>query len=297
MDEEQKNKISMQPEVSIIIINYNTFALTCNCIASIYEKTQEISVEIILVDNKSTECNPDLFLGKFPQIKLIKSNENVGFSGGNNLGVAQAEGNVILFLNSDVVLINNAIDLAYKKLTTSPDIGVITCLLQYEDDSIQCQCRRFETISLKLVELFRIHKLLWSPQKRAVRLLSSYFNHKTEMIVDRIWGTFFMFKREVLEKLPNNKWSDKLFMYGEDDEWCYQLRRYTNYSILYYPEAKIIHFLGSSEFGRGNPPEKMKIIMQNKKMVMNEYYGVFKTKILFLIDKCKFRTGLYKYFS
>lgn len=277
----------MKPEVSIIVINYNTFTLTCNCLASIYEKTEGVSFEIILVDNASVECNSDLFRERFPNIRLIKSNENIGFSKGNNLGVEQARGDIIVFLNSDTVLINNAIYLTSQKLAMSPQIGVITCLLQSENASIQHQCRKFETISIRLIELLRIHKL-WSPQKRSERLLNGYFDHKTEMVVDRIWGTFFMFKRIVIEKLPDRKWSDKLFMYGEDNEWCYQLKHYTDYTILYYPQAKIIHYLGGSKFGNRDSLEKKRIIAQNKKLYMNEYYGKLKTKILFLLDRLNF---------
>jgi len=97
------------PEVSVIILNYNTFQLTCNCIASVIEFTKDISYEIILVDNQSTECDADLFKDKFPFIKLIKSPENGGFAKGNNLGIGFATGELILLLNSDTYLSEDAI--------------------------------------------------------------------------------------------------------------------------------------------------------------------------------------------
>ena len=84
-------------EVSIIIINYNTFQLTSNCIASIYQQCKGLSFEIILVDNASIECKPLIFKEKFPDIILIESAENVGFSKGNNLGIEVAKGEYILF--------------------------------------------------------------------------------------------------------------------------------------------------------------------------------------------------------
>ena len=82
-------------KVSIIIINYNTFQLTCNCIESVAKFTS-VPHEVILVDNASAECNPDLFKEKFPFIKLEKNPLNNGFAAGNNLGINYAEGNVIL---------------------------------------------------------------------------------------------------------------------------------------------------------------------------------------------------------
>ena len=95
--------------VSIIIINYNTFELTSQCIASVEEQTKGIAYEIILVDNASKECSPQQFTAKFPTIHLIESSVNLGFAGGNNLGIAAAQGDVILLLNSDTKLINNAV--------------------------------------------------------------------------------------------------------------------------------------------------------------------------------------------
>jgi GT2 family glycosyltransferase len=95
-------------ELSVIIINYNTFRLTSNCIRSLREKLTGVEYEIILIDNASTECDPELFSEKFPFIRLIKSKENTGFTGGNNLGVAAAQGKYLLLLNSDTELINNA---------------------------------------------------------------------------------------------------------------------------------------------------------------------------------------------
>src|SRR5437763_942905 len=90
--------------LSIIIINYNTFELTCNCIESVIQYTTTIPYEIILVDNASTECDAELFKKRFPQIKLVKNPENNGFAKGNNLGIKHAEGDAILLLNSDTYL-------------------------------------------------------------------------------------------------------------------------------------------------------------------------------------------------
>ena len=95
-------------QLSIIIINYNTFTLTSNCIQSIHDQLKEVDYEIILVDNASVECDPYLFKNKYPSINLVTSNTNTGFAGGNNLGLQHATGKYILLLNSDTELINNA---------------------------------------------------------------------------------------------------------------------------------------------------------------------------------------------
>ena len=100
--------------VSVIIVNYNSFALTSDCIRSVIEQTHDVDYEIILVDNASIECDPDKFLQKFPHILLIKSKMNGGFSFGNNLGIEKASGEYILLLNSDTILTEDTISRSVK---------------------------------------------------------------------------------------------------------------------------------------------------------------------------------------
>jgi len=268
----------MTPQISIIIINYNTFEMTSQCIESVYEKTKNVEFEIVLVDNASTECNADLFAERFPSVILVKSKENIGFAKGNNLGIKTAKSDVILLLNSDTILVNNAVSICYDRLVKDKNIGLITSKLIYPNGNIQHQCRRFETISLLLTEQLRLHKL-WTKEKRAKILLNGYFNHQTEIETDRIWGTFFMLKREILNALPEKKLADTFFMYGEDNEWCYQIRRLTPFKILYFPDAVVIHKMGGSNFGE----QKTSMIHYNKRIYMRKYYGTLKTKIYFFL--------------
>jgi GT2 family glycosyltransferase len=270
------------PSVSIIIINYNTFELTSQCIRSIYEKTTGIDFEILVVDNASQECDPELFLKEFPKIKLIKSAENLGFAKGNNLGIKHAQSDVMLLLNSDTVLKNNAIKLCYNQLINRPEVGVVTCKLLSHDGSIQHQCNRFDRISLLLFERFRLHKLL-PKGARGKLLMNGYFDHERTVYCERIWGTFFMFRKEMLKQLPQGKLSDRFFMYGEDYEWCCQINKYSKYKILYVSEAEILHLMGGSRFGDITSPEKTSMILKNRYICMKEYYGKFKTKLYFAL--------------
>lgn len=278
------NQEQIQSDISVIIINYNTFDLTCNCIASVKEKTKNRNLEIIIVDNASTECNPDKFIERFPEIKLVKSSENLGFAKGNNLGISQAKNEKILLLNSDTILINDAISICANELDKRVGIGVITSMLRFPNGEIQHQCRRFEKVSLRLIELFRIHKF-WSKEKRSQNLLGGYFDHKTEVVTDRIWGTFFMFKKDILSQFPENKLADRFFMYGEDNEWCYQLAKYTSKKILYFPKAEVEHLMGGSKFNDTSSNSKKEAVRTNKSIYMTEYYGKWKTKFLFMLNR------------
>lgn len=225
--------------LSIIIINYNTFTLTCNCIDSVYQKLIDVKFEIVLVDNASTECDPQLFSTKFPTIKLVSSPVNTGFAGGNNLGILHAKGDYILLLNSDTELINNAPKICLDHLVLSKEVGITTCQLSYPDGSIQHNCRRFRTITWELLEIFPVYKLL-SKQKREQLMLHHYFDHKSYVECDWVWGTFMMFPANIIARLPRQKLSEDFFMYSEDVLWCWEFKQ-LGYKIDFLPQAKVMH--------------------------------------------------------
>lgn len=281
--------------ISIIIINYNTFALSCACITSIYTHTKDVEYEIILVDNASKECNAELFLEKFPQIILIKSPENVGFAGGNNLGLEMAKGEYILLLNSDTELTENSIKICSEKLKKDNNLGVISCGLLYPNDAqrnaIQHCTGKFPTIFVELIELFRIQKFVSKTQKENL-LLGAFFDHKSEKIVDWVWGTFFLTKRDIINKLPQKKLPDDFFMYFEDVQWCYKIRQ-LGYEILYTPQTKIIHHLSASstqEFSSADILVKFKKILPNETAFLLKEKGKFYTYFLYFFRMMKFFT-------
>ncbi len=226
-------------ELSIVIINYNTFQLTCNCIASLKEKLLDVSYEIILVDNASVECNADQFKEKFPFITLIKSPDNTGFTGGNNIGVEAAQGEYLLLLNSDTELINNAPKICLDYIKANKEVGMVSCQLQYPDGRIQHTCRRFRTISWELLEIFPFYKLM-PKHKREMLMLHHYFDHQSFADVDWVWGAYMLFPRTIIQQLPKKKLSDDFFMYCEDTLWCWDFKQ-LGYKIHFLPQAKLMH--------------------------------------------------------
>jgi len=226
-------------ELSVIIINYNTFRLTSNCIRSLREKLTGVEYEIILIDNASTECDPDDFLKEFPFIRLIKSKENTGFTGGNNLGVAAARGTYLLVLNSDTELINNAPKICIDYLKAHPEVGMVTCQLLYPDGRMQHNCRKFRTISWELQEVFPLYKLL-PKEKREALMLHHYFDHQRTVECDWVWGAFMLFPASIVPQLPKQKLSDDFFMYCEDVLWCWDFKQ-LGYKIMFLPEAQVMH--------------------------------------------------------
>ncbi len=270
----------MLPKVSVILINYNSFQITCDCIESVIKCTHEVECEIILVDNASLECKAELFSERFPGIKLIKSTENLGFAKGNNLGIAHANSDTILLLNSDTILVNDAISISFNKLYSQPNIGAVGAQLQYQDGRIQHNAGRFPSITLSFFKLLFIDKL-FSKQKRSQIYLGFEFDHKAEAYPDWLWGTFLMIKREVINSLPSKKLPDDLFMYGEDLEWGYAIAK-AGYKTLFYPEAKVIHLVGQSNYSN-----VLSTIKKNKKLVVRKYKGWLYANIYIFVDSLK----------
>lgn len=262
----------MSIELSVIIINYNTFELTCNCIASLYDKLADVDFEIVLVDNASTECAADRFKEKFPGIKLIKSTENSGFAGGNNLGVENATGKYLLLLNSDTELINNAPKICLDYLKMHPEVGMVAAQLQYPDGKIQYSTRRFRTIGWELLEVFPLYKLMKKPRRERL-MLHHYFDHKSFAKADWVWGAFMLFPKKIIGQLPSEKLSDIFFMYCEDTLWCWDFKR-LGYEIHFLPEAKVMHVhRGSTNIDKWKKVRKMS--NKNQRIFMHKVYPGF----------------------
>jgi GT2 family glycosyltransferase len=274
-------------QLSIIILNYNTFRLTCECIASIFVHSQGFSFEVILVDNASSECEADLFLEKFPQITLIKSPQNVGFAKGNNLGIAQAKGAYILLLNSDTKLLENSILKALQRFEQGKNIGALSTALVYPDGRLQPVANRFPFIWAELVELFRLQKLMTKNQ-RAKLLLGFFFDQQSEVQADWVWGAFFLTKKSIIAQFPDKKLPDDFFMYYEDVQWCYYLKKKLGYQILYFPATKVLHYGSAS--GLSDTVQKTKSNLKNELIFLLKEKGSYYTYLLYLIRYLKFKT-------
>lgn len=267
-------------KISIIIINYNTFALTSNCIRSVIGHTQGIDHEIILVDNASTECDAGDFLKEFSFVQLIRSETNVGFACGNNLGIEKATGNYFLLLNSDTMLQEDSISKAVEYMQQHTDAGVLGCRMTYPNGKVQYSARRFRSISWELLDMFRFIPWLMPYKKRSKRMLGKYFRHDENMECDWVNGAFFLFPGKVLDQLPGKKLDDWFFMYGEDQLWCEQIKR-LGYKILFYSGITIIH-INSGSTEQSKQLKLRKIMIKHELEIMRQrkgkgmYYFIFK---------------------
>lgn len=257
--------------VSIIIINYNTFSLTCNCVESIYSNTKGIDFEVILVDNASDETDPRQFKERFPDLTLITSATNTGFAGGNNIGISKAKGDMILLLNSDTYQQDDAISKAVIHFSTLQKPGALGVQMNYPDGEIQYTARRFRSISWELFDLFRFIPMLMPYKKRAKLMLGKYFKADFNCSCDWVNGAFFLFSKSILDHFPDRKLDERFFMYGEDQLWCWQFHQlgYTNY---FYSETSIIH-INNASTKQQKRLQLLKIMFRHELAVMRERKG------------------------
>lgn len=229
--------------ISLIIVNYNTYKLTCECIKSIIEKTIGINYEIILVDNASDECEPERFKENFPAITLIKSSINLGFAKGCNLGILNSKGTYILLINSDVKLLNNAILYCYKKLISDITIGCVTCNIVLQNGNMQYNCEAFPNFWKIIFQKLRINHLFPLKYKSKI-FLGHNADYSNDIITEWAHGTFLLFEKNKI--LKDTKLNENYFMYVEDMKWCWDINK-LGYKIVYHHKGKILHYWNGSK--------------------------------------------------
>lgn len=224
---------SQKPELSIIIVNYNTKQLTCNCINSIKEKTKDLCYEIIVVDNASHDDSVSFLKQNFSDLIILESPENIGFGRANNLAADIARADILFLLNSDTIIIDNSIKVLYDYLQEHPETGVCGGLLLNEDGSIghSASCQ----LSLKQDFINFLH---W---KNPLPPLETRISDVTD--VGYICGADMMVKKEVFEEA--GRFDPDFFLYFEESELSYRIKQ-RNYRIQLVPSARIIHLGGSS---------------------------------------------------
>lgn len=229
-------------ELSIIIVNWNAVDYIRDCIKSIYENTKDIKFEIIVVDNASTKGDVDSLKINYPDIIVIKSNDNLGFARANNLGFKQANGTYVLLLNPDTKLVGPAINKMFACIKEIPDAGIVGCRQVDPDLTVQTtSIQKFPTI---INQIFNIEflRLRW-PSCPLWNIAPLFSDHTHPVKVDIIPGACMLLKSELFEQV--GMFSEDYFMYAEDIDLNYKIAK-TGVKNYYVSDAVIIHYGGVS---------------------------------------------------
>ncbi len=232
-----------QIDVSVIIINYNSYELTKETITTLKEFSKGFSFEIILIDNNSRDDSFAKLKKDFPEITLIRNSENRGFGKANNQGLKIAKGEFVLFLNNDVVFRENSIKILLDYLRMKNEKILIAPRLLNRDGSVQFSTYSFQTLRLSFTTYFFLYALF--PKSKYFNksyLMNSGVNKITE--VETVTGAFMLSKRDYLLELGG--FDEDFFFYGEDNDLCKRFRD-SGGKIIYYPETVITHLKGGTK--------------------------------------------------
>jgi GT2 family glycosyltransferase len=226
-----------RPELSVVIVNWNTRDILRDCLVSLRRHLDGVSYETIVVDNASSDGSAEMVASQFPEVRLLANEENVGFGRANNQAMRVARGRWLLLLNSDTLLLDGSVAELFAELSDRTDLGVAQCQLVLPDGRVQHSTGRFSSLRLALLEDLGLSKLM-SPERRGEVLLNGYWDHAEERDVDWVAGAMMLLPREVFERTGG--FDERLFMYGEDIEWCERIRA-DGWRIRYFPHARIQH--------------------------------------------------------
>jgi GT2 family glycosyltransferase len=229
--------------LSIIFVNYKTSRLIDDCIVSIikYEKHYS-NYEYILVDNNSDDPGLNDIEKKYPFIKVIRASRNGGFSYGNNIGIRASSGDLILLLNPDTYIEENAIEKMVVRITSDEGLHFIGPQLLSPDKSNQSYFlpKTYLTLWRHFCERLYLYRLFPN-----FTLCNSYYrmnmDYTRECYVEQLSGAAFLFKKSIIQTI--GLMDENYFMYFEESDYCLQAKK-NGLKMLYYPESKIIHIGG-----------------------------------------------------
>jgi GT2 family glycosyltransferase len=242
-------------DVSIIIVSWNAKKYLLDCLNSLIQRQKEYSQELIVVDNASSDGSAELVEKDFPQVKLIRNEENLGFAKANNIGIRASNARYVCLINSDVILLDHCIEKLIDFMDSHPSTGMIGPKILNPDRSLQPQCQHFPTIWNHLCQTFGFNKLFPNSALFSEPFMRYWAYNETKK-VEVINGCFWIIRREALDKV--GLLDEDFFFYGEDIDWC---KRFQNagWEVMFNPNAAAIHFGGASS---ANAPIRFYIELQ-----------------------------------
>ena len=237
-------------DLSVVILNWNARDYLREALDSIIRQSWRHRIEIIVVDNHSLlDDSAAMVKNEFPQVALLETGRNMGFSAGNNFGLREAKGRLILFLNPDTVVHQGALDTLVDWMDAHPKVGACGPKLLNSDGTLQASCRAFPSFGTGLFRNTLLGRLFPNnPWSRGY--LMQDFQHDKEQPVDWLSGSALLARREALQQIGGG-WDEDYFMYCEDVDICYRLKT-KGWARYYVPQATITHHIGkSSDWAQG----------------------------------------------
>jgi GT2 family glycosyltransferase len=228
--------------VSVVIVNWNARDYLRRCLRSLQVNGGSHCLEIIVVDNASTDGSAECVASEFPHVRLLVNHDNLGFAKGNNIGVAGSSGRYVCFINSDVEILPGCIDRLVQYCEGNPRVGMAGPLVLGSDGRLQRSCRGFPSVWNMLC---RAHALdtVYPRVKRFTGNTLRHWSQDTLRPVDILTGCFWLVRRRAMDEV--GLLDEAFFIYGEDMDWCRRFRD-RGWPVVFIPEAQAVHHGGAS---------------------------------------------------
>lgn len=233
----------MTSKLSIVIVHWRTPELLEKCLKALESEPDAHSFETYVVDNASGDQSLDILAHKFPSVKAIANDENVGFSKACNQVIPISKAPFVLLLNPDTVVRDGAISKLLRFIDTDLECGAVGPKVLNEDGSLQLACRRsFPSLQAAFFRVTYLSRLFPNSPLFAKYNLT-YADPNQSLEVDALSGACMMVRREAIDRV--GLLDEDIFMFGEDIDWCWRIKE-AGWKIFYLPEAEIFHRHGAS---------------------------------------------------
>lgn len=224
-------------DITVIIVNFNTKELLAACLESLFNQ-KNIHLEIIVVDNNSTDGSIEYARGLSKKVTLIENSSNIGFAAANNKGIAIAQGRYILLLNSDTEVHPETLAIMKTFMDENTTIGASTCFVKLPDGTIDPASHRGFPTPWAALTYFTGLERLFPSSRFFARYHQWYKDMKSPHEIDCPSGAFFLVRKSVADKV--GVLDEQFFMYAEDIDWAYRIKQ-KGYPIFFFPGVSILH--------------------------------------------------------
>lgn len=231
-------------DLSIVIVSWNVCQLLNQCLESIYEQTNGLTVEIIVVDNNSQDETKHMLSTKFPDVRVIINEQNLGFATANNQGLKLSQGKYVALLNPDTIILNDALSKMVAYLERQAEVGVVGAKLLLPNGETQGGTAGFYPGFMTMLNYTLFLSFLFPNRFRAI-WLSRLAMKESPVEVGWVSGACMIVRRRILSEV--GLLNAGFFMYVEDIEWCARIGQ-QGWRIIFLGDTKITHYAKASSY-------------------------------------------------
>lgn len=231
-------------DLSVVTVNYRSLDPLLECLASIPGAAPGLSVETVVVDNEQGSGVRGVLAQRFPEVRVVENDENVGYARGVNRGIVETRGEYVLVLNPDCELRPGSLRTLVEYLRAHPQAAVAGPKILNPDGTLEYSARSFPTHLTFLFNRYSLLTRLFPDNPFSRRYLLTDWDHASVRAVDWMSGACLLVRRSAIEKV--GPMDEAYFMFNEDVDWCRRMKL-AGLEVVYVPDAVIVHHVGASK--------------------------------------------------